>query len=228
MAETAEPPSEDERTGEGEESVTALLEQLGRELGALVFFESRLAAGRHRPELRQAGLGAAAGAAVAVAFVTAFALANVAAVQALAGPLPSWGAALVVAALWIAVGTVVALVLLARIRRVHGWELEDAEAGRDAAQQAVRETLERLSPVVTREIALAAVPMAGDVAGGVVDVGEDIIESADDIVEALTEGVPAGSVVNQMWDVVLMPGRFGVRVATTVLRRPGAGNRPAA
>jgi hypothetical protein len=26
-------------------------------------------------------------------------------------------------------------------------------------------------------------------------------------------------VVNQIWDVVLMPGRLGVRVATTVLKR---------
>jgi hypothetical protein len=25
--------------------------------------------------------------------------------------------------------------------------------------------------------------------------------------------------VNQIWDVALMPGRFGLRVATTVLRR---------
>ena len=52
-----------------------------------------------------------------------------------------------------------------------------------------------------------------------VDAGGDLIEDADDIVEAITEGVPGGSVVNQMWDVVLMPGRLGVRVATTVLKR---------
>ena len=86
----------------------------------------------------------------------------------------------------------------------------------------MRDTLERLSPVVTREIALAAVP---NVAGGMVDAGGDLIEGADEIVEALTEGVPGGSVVNQMWDVVLMPGRLGVRVATTVLRRGGPARR---
>jgi hypothetical protein len=26
-------------------------------------------------------------------------------------------------------------------------------------------------------------------------------------------------VVNQMWDVVLMPGRYGLKVVTTVLKR---------
>ncbi len=56
-------------------------------------------------------------------------------------------------------------------------------------------------------------------ASGVVDAGDEIIESADEIVESITEDVPGGGVVNQMWDVVLMPGRFGVRVATTVLKR---------
>ena len=103
---------------------------------------------------------------------------------------------------------------------IRGWELKDAEEAREQAVVAVRGTLERLTPVVTREIAVAAVPMAGDMASGVVDVGDDLIEGADDLVEALTEGVPGGGVVNQVWDVVLMPGRFGVRVATTVLRRP--------
>jgi len=82
----------------------------------------------------------------------------------------------------------------------------------------VRATLELLSPVISREIALAAVPVAGDVAAGMIDVGDEIIENADDLVESLTENMPGGGVVNQVWDVVLMPGRLGVRVATTVLR----------
>jgi hypothetical protein len=29
--------------------------------------------------------------------------------------------------------------------------------------------------------------------------------------------------VNQVWDVVLMPGRFGVKIATTVLKRNDSG-----
>ena len=112
-----------------------------------------------------------------------------------------------------------ALFLRARARHVTGWNAEDAEQARADAEQAVRETLERLSPLVSREIALAAVPMAGDMASGVVDAGGELIENADDMVEAMTQGLPGGGVVNQMWDVVLMPGRLGIRVATTVLKR---------
>ena len=48
---------------------------------------------------------------------------------------------------------------------------------------------------------------------------DDLLEASDDIVEAIADDLPGGSVVNQIWDVVLIPGRFGVRVATTVLRR---------
>jgi hypothetical protein len=72
---------------------------------------------------------------------------------------------------------------------------------------------------LTKEIAIAAVPMAG----GVVDAGEDLLEAADDIVDSVTGDLPAGGVVNQVWDVVLAPSRFGFRVATTVLKRGDSG-----
>jgi hypothetical protein len=222
MADTVEPvsasPAEDEQR-----SLTELLEQLGQDVGALAFYESRLAAARHGPELRLAGAAAAAAGAAGLAFLTAFALANVAAVSALSTVVSGWVAALVLAAGWAVVGTVLVLVLRSRARRIRGWSLADAQAARDEAEQSVRTTLELLSPVISREIALAAVPAAGDVASGVVDAGEEILESADEIVESLTENVPGGGVVNQVWDVVLMPGRFGVRVATTVLRRGDSG-----
>jgi hypothetical protein len=204
---------------EDEPSVTELLEQLGIEVGTLAFYETRLAASRHRGELRQAGLGLAAAGVVVVAFLAAFVLANASAVGALTPALADWGAPLVLAAGWTVVGVVVSLVLRARAKRIRAWDLQEAEAARAEAEQAVRATLERLTPVITREIALSALPVAGNVADGVLDAGEDLIEGADDIVESLTEGLPGGGVVNQVWDVVLMPGRFGVRIATTVLRR---------
>jgi hypothetical protein len=223
MAETVEPdsasPAEDEQR-----SLTELLEQLGRDVGALALYESRLAAARHGPELRLAGAAAAAAAVAGLAFLTAFALANVAAVSALSNAVSGWVAALVLASAWAVIGALLVLVLRSRARRVRGWSVADAQAARDEAEQRVRATLEVLSPVISREIALAAVPVAGDVASGVVDAGEEIIETADDIVESLTENVPGGGVVNQVWDVVLMPGRFGVRVATTVLRRGDPGS----
>jgi hypothetical protein len=202
-----------------EQSLTDLLEQLGREVSALAFYEARLAASRRKPELLRAGRDVAAALIVGVALLTAFALANAAAVSALSTTLDAWAAALVLAAVWVAVGVLLALFLRARARRVHGWEVKDAEAARAQAEQAVRDTLERLAPAVTKEIALAAVPTAGDMASGVVDASEEILESADEIMETIAAGVPGAGVVNQMWDVVLMPGRFGIRVATTVLKR---------
>ena len=76
-----------------------------------------------------------------------------------------------------------------------------------------------IAPAISKEIALAAVPIAGDMADDAVEVAAELIESADDVVDAITDDVPGGGVVNQMWDVVLMPGRLGIRVATTVLKR---------
>ena len=48
-----------------------------------------------------------------------------------------------------------------------------------------------------------------------------MMDASEEIVESLAEDLPAGSTVNQIWDVALMPGRFGLRVATTVLKRDG-------
>src|SRR5262249_5304870 len=146
-------------------------------------------------------------------------LANSAAVRGLSTELPEWAAPLVLAAGWTVVGGVLALALLARARRSRAWELEDAEAARGEAEQAVRDALEELAPVITREIALAAIPAAGDMAEGVLDAGEEMIESVDGIVDAITDEIPGGGVVNQIWDIALMPGRLGIRVATTVLKR---------
>jgi hypothetical protein len=97
--------------------------------------------------------------------------------------------------------------------------LEDLERARDEAEEAIRNDLEQLAPAISIEIASAAVPMATGMASDVVDAGGDILEASDDLVETIAEEVPAGGVVNQMWDVVLMPGRFGLRIATTVLKR---------
>ena len=219
MAETVESDAASPAEDETQESITELLEQLGREVSALVFYETRLAASRRKPELRRAARDIAAALAVALTFLTAFVLANAAAVRALSTVLPDWVAPLILAAAWTAVGALLARYLRARAKRFKGWEVKDAEEARAKAEQSVRETLERLSPAISREIALAAVPLAGEMASGVVDAGEEIIENADEMVESIAEDVPGGGLVNQIWDVALMPGRFGLRVATTVLKR---------
>ena len=235
MTESSAPvdaPPEDEAVEPGEtESVTELMVQLGREVSVLVFCEAQLAASRNMPEARRAVRDIAAALVAAVAFLTAFVFANVAAMLGLTSVLSSWLAAVVLTAAWIAVGSALAVALMVRAGRVTGWKwwrvfsggaeasLNELERARAEAERAVRETLEQLAPAMTFQIAAAAVPMATDAVGGVVDVGGDLIEASDDMVEGIAEDLPGGGVVNQMWDVVLMPGRLGVKVATTVLKR---------
>jgi hypothetical protein len=145
-----------------------------------------------------------------------------------------WLAALVLAAIWIGVGTALLVALMVRAGQVTGWKWwrvftagpeesrEGLERARTEAEQAVYDTLGRLAPVVTVEIASAALPLAGGMASGVVEAGDELLEASDDIVESIAEDLPGGSVVNQVWDVALMPGRFGIKIATTVLKRGDA------
>ena len=236
MTETAEdvasPAAKDEDAKDEETpSITELLVQLGRDVSVLVFLESQLAASRNLPEVRRAARDIAASLIAALAFLTAFVFANVAALHALMGVMSPSLAALALCAAWLALGAVLTLALMVRAGHVTGWRwwrvfragpeesLEDLERARTNAEQAVRETLTRLAPAMTVEIATASVAVAGDMAGDVVEVGSDLIENSDQVVEAIADDLPAGGVVNQMWDVALAPGRFGVKVATTVLRR---------
>jgi Putative Actinobacterial Holin-X, holin superfamily III len=223
MAETAEAPDASVTEEDSGQSLTELVEQLGRELSALLYYESRLAVLQHRPEIRRKARDLAGAGLVVLGLLTAFVLANVAAVRALSDPLPDWLAPLLLAAAWVIVAA-----LLARFLRVRytpeAMGVEEIEAARAEAGRAVRATLEQIAPVLSREIALAAVPIAGDMADGAVEVAAELIENADDVVDAITDDVPGGGVVNQMWDVVLMPGRLGIRVATTVLRRGDSGS----
>jgi hypothetical protein len=224
--------AEDEEAKDGESpSITELLVLLGRDISVLVFCEAHLAAARNLPEVRRIARDIAGALTAALAFLTAFVFANAAALHGLAAVVSMWLAALVLCVVWLAVGSTLVIALMIRAGQVTGWRwwrvfsagreesLEDLELARAKAEQGVRETLTRLAPAVTIEIASASVAVAGDVAGDVVDAGENILETSDEIVEAIAEDLPGGSVVSQMWDVVLIPGRFGIKVATTVLRR---------
>jgi hypothetical protein len=224
--------AEDEEVkGEESPSIAELLVQLGRDISVLVFCEAQLAASRNLPEVRRTARDIAGALIAALAFLTAFAFANVAALNALETVMSQGLAALALCALWLAIGAGLVLALMVRAGHVTGWRwwrvfrggpeesLEDLERARAEAEQAVRETLARLAPAVTVEIASASVSVAGDVAGGAVEAGGELLETSGETVEAITEQLPAGGVVNQMWGVVLMPGRFGVGVATTVFQR---------
>jgi hypothetical protein len=217
-----DPHTEDEH----EDSVTELLEQLAREVGTLVATETRLEASRRAPELRRAGRDVALAAAAALALLSAFVLANAAAVHGLATTMPDWAAPLVLGAAWVAVGAVLALALRARVKEIKAGTGTSPHAARDEAERAVRETLGRLVPAISREIALAAVPIAGGIAEGVVDAGEELLDDIDDYVEDIVDDVPGGGVVSQMWDVALIPGRLGIRVVTAFFRPGDSDGQP--
>jgi len=221
-------PEDEIDEADGAPSVTELVEQLGRELGALALSEAQLEASRNAPEVKRGAVAVAGAGVAAIALLTAFAFFNVAVVTGLSAAVSTWLASLLLAAAWLAVGGTLLLVFAARARRSRLWTVfarssteaaADLERARDEAVGAVRATLEQLGPAIAVGLASAAVPAAGDIAGGVVDMGDSLLDASDEIVDAIAAEVPAGGVVNQIWDVALMPGRFGLRVATTVLRR---------
>jgi Putative Actinobacterial Holin-X, holin superfamily III len=228
----AERREEEAEEPEDARSVTELFEQLGRELSELGMAEAQLEAARNMPEVRRLARDIVGALVAVVATLTAFAFVNVAAVDGLSRVLATWLAALVLAAVWIAVGGVLLFGLMGRARRWLLWivgkapptkALEELEGERDAAGRDARSTLERLGPALAIQIALAAVPkaseVAGDVASGVVEAGDSVLDASDEIIGEFTEQIPGGGAVNQVWAVALTPGRLGIRVATTVLRR---------
>src|ERR687898_3538090 len=140
-----------------EESVSELIEQTGRAAGLLALREAQLAAFRHGLQLRRAALDVAVALGVALAFLTAFVLANWAAVGALSGPLPGWAAPLLLASAWIVIGLGLLVFVLNRADTVFDWRQRRgrrAEAerrisargrGRDQAWRGMGESPERLT-----------------------------------------------------------------------------------
>jgi hypothetical protein len=219
------------------------LEKLRRDLAEFVRLEVQIAAAAREPQLRRAGVDALGGLAAAVALVAAFVLVNVAALLAIATVLPGWAAALILAAGWIIValvaGTLVASharPLLARLRGDGPRSPEELQAARDRAWQDVQADIAVVAPPLTeRAIAIAApiaarvamsmatdlaVDVAEDMAGEVEDVGRELVEESEEIVEDLAEEIPGGTTASTVWDLALLPGRTGIRMVTTVLKRP--------
>jgi hypothetical protein len=226
-------PGSDQHEGAAEDrpSLTELAERLGRDVGVLLQREAELSAARNRPALRRL----AAAAVAAVAFATAFALANWAAVQALDSELPGWAAPLVLAGAWL----VLAGVLVAVLSRgsgesagVSAWSLvaggdevvRDRELARDEAQQTVRERLEELAAGLADEAEARIASAVMPVAGSIVDAGEDILDASEEAIEDMVEEMPGGSLVGQAVDLVLLPGRWSLRVMTTALKGSSDGD----
>ena len=211
--------------------ITELLVRLGRDVSVLVFCETHLAAARNLPEVRRTARDLTGALVAGLALLTAFVFANAAAFYGLTAVVSPWLAALILCLVWLAVGLALVILLMVRAGQVSGWKwwrvfragreesVEDLERARADAERNVHETLALLAPAITVEIASASVAVAGDMADDVVEAGEDLLESSEDFVEGITEDLPGGGAVSQAWSVVLMPGRLGIRMATTVLRR---------
>jgi hypothetical protein len=93
------------------------------------------------------------------------------------------------------------------------------QASREAAVLTAprnKAALRRNAPTVL----LGVMVRAGE---GMVDATGDVIEAADEITDALEERLPGGIVVNRAFDIALVPGKFGVRVARSVLKVGGQG-----
>jgi len=212
------------------ESVAELVERLGRDASQLALHEAALGASRRVPELRRVALGVAGVVVLVLAFTAAFALANWAAVSGLSSILPTWLAALVLAVCWLAVGTALLVVLVHRMGdspSVLWWQMIGADRpeamrtlqeSRENAEQALRDTIDRLAGALAHAAAGEfedAVDSLGEV---VADVGDELLVASEDAVDAIEEQLPAGGAVGQVVDVVLFPGRLGLRIATTVMR----------
>lgn len=215
--------------------VSERAEQVARAAAMLSVRGAELAAARRAPELRPVARDAAGIAALALAGVTAFAFANWAAASALSTAMADWAAGLVLAAAWIAIGVLAGVLLLRGGPLSRNWrrivepaaagnlrELEEAvdEAGR-RLREAIDEFGDAIAQAAEQKIAAAVLPLAGDmveVGEEMVDATDEIIEKTDEITDAIEETVPGGIVINRVVDFVLVPGKFGIRVARSVLK----------
>jgi hypothetical protein len=206
---------------EDQESLMELLERFGRDSSVLVLREAELAAARHEADVRRAGRDATAAGIAAVALGTAFLLANWAAVRGLSGSLSGWRAPLALAAVWLVVGVAMAALPLSRVRHLLTRptpSIEEREQARDEAAQQVRESLEQLGAGLADEAQARMVSAMVPSADGILESGEDLLEVSEQLLDDMVDDVPGGSVVGQVIDFALIPGRYGIRVATTVLK----------
>jgi hypothetical protein len=211
--------------------VSDLVEQLGHDAGVLVLRQVQLTVSQHIPALRRTARDVAVAAVALLAVVAAFALANWAAVIALDSVLPGWQAPLVLAGAWAVLGLLLLLFVLHRTGHVldlRWWRavaadpartVADREEARDIAHADLRDTLDRFGGAIAGEAEAKIRAALLPVADGVLDAGDGLLDTADEIGDVIEEAVPGGGAVNYAIDVVLVPGRFGLRLAKRVLGR---------
>jgi hypothetical protein len=230
VAEAEEPVAADE-VDEVEAQASELLERVGRDASTLVLREVELTTSRHIPELRRATRDLSVVVGIAVAFVTAFALANWAIVLALSPHLHGWRAPVVVMAAWIVVGTVLTVFVLHRTEHLLGWRwwrsaaadpvetVRIREVARDDAQHSLRESLEQFAGAVAREAGVLVAAAVVPIAGGAAEAGEKVLDAVDDVTDVIEEKLPGGGVINRVTDLALKPGRYALDAVSKGLKR---------
>ena len=88
----------------------------------------------------------------------------------------------------------------------------------EPTRERVRESLEQLGGALADEAQARMVSAMVPSADGVLETGEDVLQASEELLDDMVDSVPGGSVVGQVIDFALIPGRYGVRVATTVLK----------
>ena len=221
--EGAEGGEEAEEAEAAEPDTSDLLEKVGRNASTLVLREVQLTTSRHIPELARAARDLTAVVAVVVAFATAFALANWAIVEALSPSLPGWRAPLVLMAIWVGVGVLLTVLLLARTGQLTGWQhwwrdftsdpdeaVRGREEARDDAETALRESLKEFAAAVARDAGVLVTTAIVPLGENAVEAGEKVIDAVDDVTDTIEEKVPGGSVINKMATLALKPGRYAL------------------
>jgi hypothetical protein len=228
-----------------ESSVTEQVEEVARAAATLAARGAELSALQHRDEVRRAARVGAGAVLAAIALATVFVFANWAAERALEPSLNGWRAPLVLAGAWLAVAVIAALAVVGLEPRLRSLRrgapedpaaaLADRQAAFDDAQRGLREALEGLTGAVAaaagRELASAMLPVEelADMGEEMADASDRAIEIVDDVTDVIEERVPGGVIVNRAFDIVLLPGRYGVRAARVVLsfgQDPGAKRPP--
>jgi hypothetical protein len=190
------------------ETPSRLLAQLVHETSVLVRSELELAAAERLPAFRRLGNETAAALAAAVASCLAFACLTWAAARAADLVLPGWAAPLAVAGGWL----LIAASLLPRRHLRRALRADPAEISRSAgrtratAEQAVRETAERLAEAAARHAAARELKFA---AGAVEHAVGGAEADARYLLKELTAAVSAG-------------GRAGIGVLERVIGRNGS------
>ena len=225
MADEVHEQPDEQEPEEEHESVSELLDRLGRDTRALLVAELTYSASEHTPQLRgrpRPGRHAAGRPRIPC---------RVRARERGRGQRPAdvasgWRAPLLLAAVWVVVGLLLALALGVRASRLLGVTCRRRETARRLSRHGTRPRLRCATRSNASQARWRARPRSGSRrpwcpsrAASSTPVRTCWRRPASEL-EDLVEQVPEGRAAGQMIDLVLLPGRIGIRVATAVLQRP--------